>query len=355
MLKELSEKFNTYIVLMTATQPYLLDNAIELADCQYFRNSLDRIKVHVDLSEKSIKEFVDSLHIEKNKTYLFITNTIKSSKELYEYLKGKLNEPVCYLSTYIVPYERQERIKEIKSGKYRFVVSTQLVEAGVDIDFDVVYRDFAPLDSLNQSAGRCNRNMQKDKGEFYIVRLRNEKGKFYYSFIYDAVLCDITEKILRHKRELTEPQFTGLIEEYFAEAWEKVSPDKSKEILDAIREFKFSSERKFKFSSDDVSIRSFELLEDDEYKQDVFIELNDFASEVWKKAKGIVKNLKDRKITLFEAKEEFEKIKADFYKFVVSVRIKENKPPFDEELKIHFVNKGLLSKYYDKETGFIES
>ena len=52
-------------------------------------------------------------------------------------------------------------------------MSTQLIEAGVDIDADIVYRDFAPMDSINQVAGRCNRNSSKEKGhgiDFYLKR-----------------------------------------------------------------------------------------------------------------------------------------------------------------------------------------
>ena len=72
---------------------------------------------------------------------------------------------VYYLSTNIIPKERFDRIKNIKESKKRkIIVSTQMIEAGVDIDIHRVYRDFGPMDSINQTAGRCNREWGKEKG-----------------------------------------------------------------------------------------------------------------------------------------------------------------------------------------------
>ncbi|ADO45627.1 CRISPR-associated helicase Cas3 [Hydrogenobacter thermophilus TK-6] len=346
VLREVSKNLDVYIILMTATQPYLLEEAVELADPHVFRKRLDRIRVFINLEGVSLGQFVNSLEFKKDKTYLFITNTISSSKELYRLLKERMNEKICYLSTSVLPYERLRRIEEIKKGKYRFVVSTQLVEAGVDIDFDEVYRDFAPFDSLNQSAGRCNRNMERGKGNFYVIKLTDSEGKPFYSRIYDSVLCNITEEMLKGVKELSEPELTNLIEEYFCKVWEKTTPDKSKKILEAVK--------CFSFSSGDISIRNFELMEDDRYKKDVFVEINDEASEVWSRAKSIIEDLKKKKIDIFKAKEEFEKLKPDFYKFVVTVNIKENEPSYDQELKTFFVSQDMLERYYNSETGFIE-
>lgn len=347
VLKEVSQNLNVYIIFMTATQTYLLEEVLELADPQEFRKKLDRIRVFVNLEKVSLDKFVESLEIKKDKTYLFITNTIGSSKELYRLLKNHMHENICYLSTSVLPYERARRIEKIKKGKYRLVISTQLVEAGVDIDFDEVYRDFAPFDSLNQSAGRCNRNMERGKGSFYVIKLTDLEGKLFYSRIYDSVLCRITEELLKGVKELTEPEFNNMIEKYFRRVWEETSPDKSKELLEAVKCFRFSSDEK-------VSIRDFHLIEDDRYKQDVFVEINEEAADVWSKAKSIIMNLKERKIDFFEAKKAFEKLKSSFYKFVVSVNIKDNRPPYDEDLKIYYVNKEMLENYYDFETGFIE-
>ncbi len=344
-IKETSQTLGTYFIFMTATQPYLVDRAIEVANRYDFIDKLNRVDIYIDLKEKTIKEFLSSLELDKEKTYLFIMNTISSSRELYRLLKEKVEEDVCYLSTCVLPCEREKRLKEIKDGKYRIVVSTQLVEAGVDIDFDVVYRDFAPLDALNQSAGRCNRNMKKQAGEFHIVRLVDEKAKDFAHRIYDSVLLNTTQQMLEDKSYLSEKEFTLLVEDYFRKVWQKISKDKSEEILEAVKNFRFSSERN--------SISDFRLIEEEKYKSDVFVEFDEKATEVWKKAKEIITNLREKNIDVFEAKEEFEKLKSSFYNYVISVDIRNNEPAKDEDLKIYFVSRNQIDKYYDEETGFI--
>ncbi|SNZ15580.1 CRISPR-associated helicase/endonuclease Cas3 [Hydrogenobacter hydrogenophilus] len=347
-IKETSQTLGTYFIFMTATQPYLVDSAIEIANRYDFIDKLNRINVYIDLKEKTIEEFLSSLELNKEKTYLFIMNTISSSRELYKLLKKKVKEDVCYLSTYVLPCEREKRLKEIKEGKYRIVVSTQLVEAGVDIDFDVVYRDFAPLDALNQSAGRCNRNMEKQAGEFHIVRLVDKKSRDFAHYIYDSVLLNTTRQMLYGKSHLSEKEFILLVEDYFREVWRKISKDKSNEILEAVKSFRFSSNR-----SNRNSIRDFRLIEEEKYKSDVFVEFDEKATEVWKKAKEIIANLRKKNIDVFEAKEEFEKIKSSFYNYVISVDVRDNKLYEDKDLKIYFVSKDKIGQYYDKETGFI--
>ncbi len=347
MIKEVSESLGTYFTLMTATQPYLVEECVELASKEMYLKDLDRITAHFDLEEKTIDEFLDGIEFRKDKTYLFIANTIASSKELYEKLKERLEEDICYLSTSVVPYERKERIGRIKRGHYRVVVSTQLVEAGVDIDFDIVYRDFAPLDSLNQSAGRCNRNMARGRGEFRVVRLVDEKGQPFTKGVYDAVLLNITQTLLEDIDSLSEGDFTFLIEDYFKKVWEGMSKDKSEEILEAVKCFRFTGQ--------DVSIRNFRLIDDQPYKRDVFIQLNEEAVEVWERAKAVLKDLRAKKLNVFQAKEEFEKLKPDFYKFVVSVNVRDNQPLLDSDLNMFLVNTEELERYYDPETGFIST
>ena len=87
----------------------------------------------------TVEELSESIEFQADKSYLFILNTIKSAKNLYKLLKAKVKN-IEFLSTHVVPKERLNRIDKMKSGQVRAAVTTQLVEAGVDIDFDV-YRD----------------------------------------------------------------------------------------------------------------------------------------------------------------------------------------------------------------------
>jgi len=135
------------------------------------------------------------------KDFLIVLNTISAANDVYNFVKGLelVNTENFYLSTNVIPKERLERIRKIKGPsekreaneslrKRKVIVSTQLIEAGVDIDADMVYRDFAPMDSINQVAGRCNRNSAKaDKGTVSIFILKDDRKEFY-KYIYDPFL-----------------------------------------------------------------------------------------------------------------------------------------------------------------------
>ena len=90
-----------------------------------------------------------------------IVNTRKASVLLYQYLKNK-GENVLLLNTYLPPCIRQNVIKEVinrqKQNTTVKLITTQIIEAGVDLDFDIVIREIAPLDSLIQAAGRTGRH-----------------------------------------------------------------------------------------------------------------------------------------------------------------------------------------------------
>lgn len=343
VLSHLAEKFNFYIILSTATQPMIFEENqyFELASKDYFKH-IDRYDVFINKTQQTIEEFYSNLNIKDNKTYLFIMNTVNSAKMLYEFLKKDFKDEIIFLSTHIIPKERLKRIKELKSHKKRIAVSTQLVEAGVDIDFDIVYRDFAPFDSLNQSAGRCNREGKKEKGNFYIIKLfDNKNNRFYSSYIYDSVLINATDEILE-KKIYSEKEFIGLVSKYFEKIKQIKSDKASLDMLEMLYTLKFSAERE----KDKIkSIEDFVLIKEDYYKEDVFIEIDNEAKKVWKEYSEIWK-IQD----LFERKKAFDSIKSDFYKFVVSVPIKDNPPPIENNF--YFVPYENIDEYYDLETGF---
>jgi CRISPR-associated endonuclease/helicase Cas3 len=111
---------------------------------------------------------------------LCIVNTRKLARELYDGLKKTENSGIYHLSAGMCPAHRSERIAEIKDklvkGEKCIVVSTQLIEAGVDIDFPVVYREIAGIDSIAQAAGRCNRERKlKEGGKVYVFKPAGHK------------------------------------------------------------------------------------------------------------------------------------------------------------------------------------
>jgi len=343
-LKEFAKTNNTYFVFTTATQPYLVEEGKELIpQKEKFFSAINRYRVSLKLEKRTLEEFFTEFKPEGGKSYLFILNTVSSSKKAYKLLL-ECSVPegdICYLSTHLTPYDRKKRIRELREGKYRFAVTTQLVEAGVDIDFSVVVRDFAPLDSLIQSAGRCNRNFRLPRGEFVVLNLTDENGRRFATRIYDPILLQITEKLLTEFNPTDEVSLIKLSERYYREVWNSKSRDKSEELLKEIKRLNFSK------------LSAFKLIEEEPYKSDIFVQQNPQAVEIWNAVKQLMKDLKNKKITLWEAKKRFETLKSDFYNFVISVDVSKNTPPIDEDLKIHYIPYEEIDNYYDPKLGYV--
>ncbi len=137
----------------------------------------------------ALEEVTEKL-MKVRQSYLVIVNTKSVAKELYHKLmKGNTHEHYYHLSTAMCPHHRKKTIIEILEAfdpkrKTRIaVVSTQLVEAGVDFDFPCVYRAIGPLDAVIQAAGRCNRNGRTKKGNVVLFDLLDHRmpDKTYHS------------------------------------------------------------------------------------------------------------------------------------------------------------------------------
>ena len=210
-------------------------------------------------------------------------------------------------------------------------------EAGVDIDFERVIRDLGPFDSINQVAGRANRNLNIELGKVEIVCLKDDKrNRPFYSYIYDIVLIENTKRVLRENTMINEDTFLELNTRYYQEIINTMSDDYSREFLEAIRFLDYEK------------IGEFELIKEIGQKIDIFIEIDDNASEIWQEYQNII-NISNQ----LERRQRFLSIKSKFYNYVISVllsKASKNLPP--EISGFRFVSKNTLEDYYDPETGF---
>lgn len=188
MLNFLSQAMNSTVVLCTATQPTYGSEEIthrlsyaEDADIVTVSAEEQEIFTRTELwkfDEKNettkLSEVVDFVLADDVST-LIILNTKKAVASLYEFLKEKTDRPLYQLSTNMCPQHRLDIIKEIKKKLKEDVplicVSTQLIEAGVDVDFEQVVRSYAGIDSIVQASGRCNREGKRNKGRVTLVNL----------------------------------------------------------------------------------------------------------------------------------------------------------------------------------------
>jgi len=353
----LCDKFNSYVILITATQPLIFEEGAgeiqEIAERkeEYFR-SLDRIDL-MPMIEKalSLDEFKailkKDLENEKDKDFLIVLNTINSATNIFDYISGLEleNTKMCYLSTSVVPKERLKRINQIKetkgsAGPRKVIVSTQLIEAGVDIDADRVYRDFAPMDSINQVAGRCNRgSSNKEKGLVSVFILKDDRKEFY-KYIYDPFLIEKTLEILRPKKgPIKESEFLELNNKYFKAVKRGMGEKDSKDSLDCITGLAFK----------DLS-KKFKLIEDDLPTLNVFVELDEAAEKIWKQ----YQNLRHEKNNL-ERTKRYLKMKKCFSDYLISAPKKFAGPLVIDDSNIGHISRVELDNFYDKNTGFKRS
>ncbi|HQA61649.1 MAG TPA: CRISPR-associated helicase Cas3' [Methanothrix sp.] len=352
-LNMLCEKFNSYVVFITATQPLIFDEAegeikeVAKRKEEYFRG-LDRIQLfpRVDraLTLDDFKAFLkNDLTENPGKDFLIVLNTIGSAQDVYRFVKGlELGDTECFfLSTNVIPKMRLERIDQIKEKntkrRRKVIVSTQLIEAGVDIDADVVYRDFAPLDSINQVAGRCNRNSAKgEKGIVNIFILIDDKKEFY-KYIYDPFLISKTLDILKPiEGTINESEFLDLNDKYFKAVKRGMGDKESKDSLECIAGLAFK----------DLS-ESFKLIEEDYPRVNVFIEQDGDAVEIWKRYKEM-QSENDH----LERSKKYLKIKKQLSEYIISVPERSGHSLIVDGSNIGYISMHELPNYYDMETGF---
>ena len=182
VLRELQKNFGVTLLLSSATQPALgpqqgpnfkfegLPNMEEIVENPSgIYNQLKRVEIHIPHNLDEPKSWVDlASELSQHTSVLCIVNRRDDCRTLWEMMP----EGTFHLSALMCGEHRSARISEIKQrlkdGKSTRVVSTQLVEAGVDVDFPVVYRALAGLDSLAQASGRCNREGLWDKGSVVV-------------------------------------------------------------------------------------------------------------------------------------------------------------------------------------------
>jgi CRISPR-associated endonuclease/helicase Cas3 len=184
VLNLLTKHYGVTVVLSTATQPALstreyfdarqnlrgLDNVREIiADPDALYAQLERVKVRLPADWHAPTNWETlAAELTRHDSALAIVSRRQDARELWE----RLPQGTLHLSALMCGAHRSQVIADIKArlkdGIPTRVVSTQLVEAGVDVDFPVVYRALAGLDSIAQAAGRCNREGRLERGEVVV-------------------------------------------------------------------------------------------------------------------------------------------------------------------------------------------
>ncbi len=207
------------IILSTATQPRfdLVDDVFKLEQTpDIVKLSADQLKCFrrseiislVDSSGKTLDEMAEFANevVNEHHSTLLICNTKSEARELFRLIQNICDSDtlIYHLSTSMCAQHRMDVLDSVRSQLKKLqnkesnqkviCVSTQLIEAGVDISFASVIRILAGLDSLAQAAGRCNRsNEYQSECKTYLIKL---KGENLNKLLYIKTTQDATEKIL---------------------------------------------------------------------------------------------------------------------------------------------------------------
>ena len=228
LLKGLTQVGNSRVLLMSATLPAFVDGSVQLLpEYQKFFHAFGRYQIRLHLQEQvTMERFSQEIQqrfpdwMAANKRILITLNTRNNARTIRDTIEPLLLDQsaettLFFISADVTPRDRLKAIDEIKNGRPCIVVSTQCIEAGVDIDMDLVIRDFAPLDSIIQIAGRCNREGQKPRCLIEIFDLCNENGRRFSEMIYDCIQLSETRRILDGYEKINEEEILEISNQYY--------------------------------------------------------------------------------------------------------------------------------------------
>lgn len=246
-LTRFCKKFDSYAIISTATQPNFElpnDTSVQrffddyekptsiLTHQKYFENDVfNRYQIEYQNEDINVDQLAEKI-LEENKSVLVILNTIDDSKELFGILENRFASNELYLlNTHFTPFDRKRKIEIIKKrldqNHKTILISTQLIEAGVDIDFPILYRDFALISSIVQSAGRCNRNGKiEGMGKvilFNLVKEGKSRAKLIYGRGKDKDILTFTKEAWGLEKEYQEKELLDVQKKFFLDIATKLN------------------------------------------------------------------------------------------------------------------------------------
>jgi len=335
---ELVNNYGATAVFCTATQPGLerfLPAGTQLTELapnpQHLFNFYKRVEVK-NLGTLTDDELLTRLN--DHSQVLCIVNTRRHASGLFEKLQGDGN---YHLSTLMCPVHRKQKLAEIRqrlnSGKPCRVISTTVMEAGIDVDFPTGYRALAGLDSINQAAGRVNRNMRFKESEIFIFEPKSDLIKRTPRFI--AQSAEITRQVLRRFPDM--PISIPAIDAYFQLLYSLQDPQAFdfKQIMDCFKD----DRGRFRFHT---AAQKFQVIED--VTKSIIIPFNEEARRLIEQLKitefpkSVLRKLQPYTVSIYES--EFNNLSAKG----VIITIAEYYPVLEQS---------AFDTYYDPHRGLI--
>jgi len=255
-LSRLSARFRASVVFATATQPAFakLDGLVrQFADEGWNPKEIvpesiglsqraRRVRVSWPRSTEDTTEWADVAdRIASESQVLCVVNLKRHASRLCDGLRRRGVDGLFHLSTSLCPTHRRQVLTDVRgrlaAGRPCRLISTQCIEAGVDVDFPIAMRAFGPLDAIVQAAGRCNRGGRLESGEVRVF-VPEPDGMAYPDGAYRQA-ADVLSVLLRQRGalDLDDP---AVVREYYEALFAVADLDaEGDELLGAIRELDF--------------------------------------------------------------------------------------------------------------------
>jgi len=282
MLELLKKYFLNDIFIMTATLPTFMIDILKRhlgikklihAD----KKLLSNLKRHkIILEEGDIINFLektfDKIFI-NDKKYIFVCNTVSRAQEVYNKLlsKGIYKEKMVLLHGRFTQRDRNKKEKKILNNKVGFLIGTQTIEVSLDIDYDVMITEPAPLDALVQRFGRVNRKAKKGISPIHICK----KGGKYDKFIYPMDKINKTISVFEDVNDIDENKIQELLDEVYS-CWDEKEQKLFEETITLFREslkslmpYSFSKDGEEKFYSKFTDIKVLPIVFYRDYKNKI--------------------------------------------------------------------------------------
>ena len=285
----ISQRLGTIFIFMSATMPVIKsENFKEISNLDYFAKQDRYVIKWLDIGgEDELLEKICEAASDKNT--LVVVNTIKKAQELFAKLRDKFN---CFcLNGYMYDDHKRATIEAVRCAIDKskvdplaskiLLISTQSIEAGVDLDFDIGFREVSPISSIIQTAGRVNRHFGATRGELYVFPEISKFTNLIYGDLYKvsgAILSDLKQK------EVQESEILEISNLYF------------QKISNQLENLHIKSEiEKLEFENINQKI---EDIMNDNYKQTIIIEpeenfIKDFEAKIFE-----IKNSPNEKFTI---------------------------------------------------------
>lgn len=350
-LASLADELGTDVLLVTATQPaiFAAHERREIGpDDQGLWQTFDRYDLEVEPDEVSLEtlahRLIQDLADEPAPSCLVVLNTVREALKLFDLVgtAPSIRDRVHHLSTNLRPKDRRPILRRVTAGASPILISTQVVEAGVDLSFERVFRAWAPMDSIIQAAGRCNRHGAGPRGRVTIVRPEGNTA----SRIYGPVLMGAASEVLAAGR-IAERNLPDRVRQYFETVAVRISSDRATAVIGAVRQLEFAALRGDDPNGDPRREKQVALIDSPDIGVPHFIDADDDDRQVWERLEATygISDPRQRCAALRQ-------IRPEIQQRVVEVPKRDALGEPDLETGLVYVPQYQVQRVYSKETGW---